>query len=239
MKKFVKGCVHVAQPIFRVFYPTKVYGRRKVDFKKSLLVSNHLSGFDMLVYVANLKTIVPFLYKVELRKHRFVRWVCDGLDGIPVHRGEVDINASRLVLKTLKNDSPLFVFPEGTRNPNVDCLQEFHTGVALFALKTHAPIVPCYVWEKAKMFRKNYIVVGEEMTLEKYYDEPITKELLIEATEDIKNEVDKLRLWLNAELAKKGVKRRKRTAKETQKIIEYNEKQKTLAKTLAEQKEQK
>ncbi len=237
MNWFVKGAVNTLKPLFRLLYPAKVFGNRNVENKKTLLISNHLSGFDMIMYVVCLKQVVPFVYKAELGKSNFLRWVFNGLDGIPVRRGEVDLNASRKVLQTLNSDKPLFLFPEGTRNPNVDCLQDFHTGVAFYALKTHAPIVPYYIWEKSRIFRKNYIVVGKEFTLEQFYDQPITKDVLLQATEIVRNSVEELRLWLDGQLQEKGVKRRKRTAKETKKIIAYNQRQRTLAKTLASQNE--
>ena len=73
------------------------------------------------------------------------------------------------------------------------------------------------------------------LTEEEFYDKPVTKELLRQATEKIKKQVDDLRLQLNDILQQKGVKRRPRTKKEMEKIKRYNERQKTLAKELAKQ----
>ena len=126
------------------------------------------------------------------------------------------------------------LFPEGTRNPNVDCLQEFHTGAALFALKTKSPIRPFYIWDKSRPFRKNYMIVGDEFTLDEFYDQPINRKTLEAATEVIKGKVDALRIQLNETLAARGVKRRPRTRKEIEKIQAYNDRQRTLAKQLAE-----
>ena len=235
MNKFVVGLVKFARVLVRPFFPVKIYGDRKIENKKCLLVGNHVSGWDPVIYIVWMKNISSFMYKAELGKSKFLSWVFNGLNCIPVRRGEVDISASKGILRLLKNDKSVCLFPEGTRNPNVDCLQEFKTGAALFALKTRSSIRPFYIWDKTKAFRKNYMIVGDEFTLEEFYDQPIDRNTLLAATEVIKSKVDALRVQLNAILDAKGVKRRRRTKKEIAKIQAYNDRQRTLAKQLAEQ----
>ena len=216
----------------RPFFPVKVYGDKNIPHKKSLIVANHVSGWDPIIFTLATKGIHSFVYKAEFRKNAFLRWAFDGLDLIPVKRGTVDMNSSRTIIDMLEHDKSVALFPEGTRNPNVDCLQEFRTGAALFALKTHAPIRPYYIWDKTKCLHKNYIIIGEEFTLEEFYDKPLTKETLTEATEVIKQKVDQLRVQLNQILAAKKVKRRKRTKKEIEATERYNAKQRNLLKTV-------
>lgn len=99
------------------------------------------------------------------------------------------------------------------------------TGAALFAIRTKTPIRPFYIWEKAKLFRKNYYYVGDEFTLEQYYDQPITKEMLAEATEIIAEKMTEVREKMLAILQEKGIKRRKRTKKELKKLEEFRKQQ--------------
>ncbi len=233
MNKFVKALAVIGKQIIKFFYPVKVIGPREFEQKKSLLVGNHISGWDPVIFTAWSKTFVSFVYKAEFRKSSFLRWAFDGLDFVPVKRGEVDIGATKQILRLLKEEKIVGLFPEGTRNPNVDCLQEFKTGAALFAIKSKAPLRVFYIWDKGKVFRKNYIMVGDEFTLDEFYGKTISKDLLCEATAVIKDKMDALRIELNKILEAKGVKRRKRTRKETEKIKAYNEKQKTLAKQIA------
>ena len=235
MNKFVVFLVKAAKVLLRPFFPFKVYGDRAFPNKKSLLVGNHVSGWDAVMFTLWTKNIISFVYKAEFENNAFLHWVFNGLECVPVRRGDVDMNATKGILRLLKNDKAVCLFPEGTRNPNVDCLQEFHTGAALFAIRTHAPIRPFYIWDKTKSFHKNYMIFGEEFTLDEFYDQPISRKMLEEATEIIKAKVDELRVELNTILDAKGVKRRKRTKKEIDKIKAYNEKQKTLAKQIAAQ----
>lgn len=239
MNKFVVCLASIGKVLVKPFFPVKFYGDRQLEKRKALLVGNHISGWDPVIYTMWSKTWISFVYKAEFRKSAFLRWVFDGLDCVPVKRGEVDLNSAKTILKLLREGKTVGLFPEGTRNPYVDCLQPFHTGAAMFAIKTQSPIRPFYIWEKTKVFRRNYIIVGEEFSLDEYYDKPLTKEILAEATKKIRLKVDSLRIELNGILAAKGVKRRKRTKRETEKIHKYNNKQKTLAKELAKKESEK
>lgn len=227
MNKFVVFLASIAKTLIKPFFPLKMIGPRKLPKKRTLLVGNHISGWDPVVYTMWSKTWVSFVYKAEFDRSAVLNWIFHGLDFVPVHRGEVDLAATRAILKHLHNEKIVGLFPEGTRNPRTDCLQPFHTGAAMFALKTHSPIRPFCIWDKARAFHKNYILVGDEFTLEQFYDRPLTKEVLAEATEYVRNKVDELRVRLDEMMAKKGKHRRKLTKKEVEKINRYNQKQKT------------
>lgn len=238
MSKFVRGVAKVARAAVRPFFPVKVYGERNIPNKKSLVVGNHLSGWDPIIFTMWTKDILSFVYKAEFRKIPFLRWAFDSLDCVPVRRGDIDINATKSIMRLLREDKAVFLFPEGTRNPSRDTLQEFRAGAALFALKTHSPIRPFYIWDKTKALHKNYIIIGEEFTLEEFYDKPINHETLAAATAVIKDKVEDLRGRLNSHLESKGIKRRKLTKKETEKLRAYNDKQHTFEKKFAEQQSQ-
>ena len=60
--------------------------------------------------------------------------------------------------------------------------------------------------------------MGDEFTLDEYYDKPITKALLQEVTDLLQAKVDALRVELNHILAQKGIKHRKYTKKELELI---------------------
>lgn len=235
MNKFVVFLAKLGKVVCRPFFPGRVFGEKNIENKKCLIVGNHISGWDPIIYTLYTKNVMSFVYKAEFNKSRFLNWVFEGLEFVPVKRGEVDLTASKSILRLLKNDKAVCLFPEGTRNPNVDCLQPFHTGAALFALKTHAPIRPFYIWDKTKAFRKNYLIIGDEFTLEEFYDKPITRQTLEEATAIIQHKVEELRIQLNTILDARGVKRRPRTKKELAKLQAHNDEQSALSSSAADQ----
>lgn len=218
-----KWFVPIGKCMLRALFPSKVYGPRKFENRRAVLVSNHLSALDPLTIYVHLKNHMHFLYKVELRKSKALCGIVDWLEFVPVNRGEADMAATKQTMRYLKNEEIVAIFPEGTRNAELDCFREFKTGAALFAIKTKTPIRPVYLWDRTTMWRRNFMIVGEEFTLEQFYDQPLTKELLAQATELVVAKMDALRIELNEILAKKGVKRRKLSKKELRKLSEYKQ----------------
>ena len=225
MNKFLRFTVSWAKYLVRPFFPVKFFGDSKIPTKKLLLMGNHLSAMDPVVQALYTKEVPSYVYKSELAKSKFLKWIFDGLDLIPVNRGESDLHATRQIMRRLKDNRVVGIFPEGTRNLDVDCLQEFKHGTVLFALKTKAPIKPFYIWDRYRLFVKNYVIYGEEFDLSDFYDKPITKELIAEASKFIQDKIDALRLQLNEILQQKGIKRRPRTKKEIAKLNQHLQKQ--------------
>ena len=47
---------------------------------------------------------------------------------------------------------------------------EFKDGVAMFALKTKSPIIPMVYLKPIKTFRKTYLLIGNQIYLDEYFD---------------------------------------------------------------------
>ena len=118
-------------------------------------------------------------------KAKFIRW----LGGIPVDREKLDITTIKECFKTLKNGDILVVFPEGTRNKKADeiDLLPLKGGANLIAFKTNSKIVPVGMAKKYKVFRKNYMYVGEPYDYSSLKGQKLSAELSDELTDDMKN----------------------------------------------------
>jgi 1-acyl-sn-glycerol-3-phosphate acyltransferase len=90
------------------------------------------------------------LAKIETWDNKLMGWLFDLWDAIPVKRGELDLDAAKKCLATLKEGSILGVAPEGTRSYN-GSLQRGEPGIVLFALHSGAPIVPIAHWGGEKI----------------------------------------------------------------------------------------
>lgn len=201
-------------PALKWIYPLKTFGPRKFESKNTVFVSNHTSGWDPVIWTVWCKSRIHFMYKAEFRKSKFLRSAFDHLELIPVTRGDVDLGAIKYSLELLSRGEIVGIFPEGTRNKVRDTLKDFRTGAAMLAIKSKSPVRPFYVWDKYKPFHMNYLLVGEEFTLEQFYDQPLTKQVLKEATAIIQSKVDELRIRLDKMMEEKGKKRRKLSKKE-------------------------
>jgi 1-acyl-sn-glycerol-3-phosphate acyltransferase len=101
------------------------------------------------------------------------RFLLDNCDAIPMHRGELDLNAIRLSLRWLEKGGILAIAPEGTRS-HTGSLQRGHPGIIWLAQESHAPILPVAFFG-AENFNQNirhfirsnfHVRVGEIITLE-------------------------------------------------------------------------
>ena len=143
-----------------------------------------------MVYLkANRK--MHFVAKKELFENKFMSWLLKGLGCIRLDRQGTDINATKEILKTLKENKTLGIFPQGTRSKEED--MEIKSGVCMFAIKSKAPIVPIYIKKKPMFLVPNVIYVGEPFELDKFYDQKVTKEVLDEASAIVVEKFEQLK----------------------------------------------
>ncbi|MBO5772416.1 MAG: 1-acyl-sn-glycerol-3-phosphate acyltransferase [Clostridia bacterium] len=219
MNKFVMFCRKFVAITLKNLFPVRFYGDVEgVKVKKSIIVANHVDGWDGVIFIAHNNKDIRFMYKTEHRQSKFLQWALDGMDFIPVSRGDADMAATKATLRALKDDKPVWIFPEGTRNRSSEQFLPFKTGTALFAIKTQAPIRPIITFDTYKMFTKNHVMIGEEFELSEFYGQPVTKDVLEQATKKIYKKLMQLKLQLEEKMKELGVERRKPSKKRQAKI---------------------
>ena len=174
----------------KLLYPTKVVGKDNLIEGKCILIANHTSNLDGIIIGVNLKKQISFLAKAELFKTKLSNWFFKKMKAIKVNRGKADIAAVREVLKLLKQNGTLGVFPGGTRVEEEED-EQFKGGVAMFAIKASAPIIPMKFVKKPKVFRRNTLVIGKPFYLEQT-ESKLTKEEIERATKIIKQKQTEL-----------------------------------------------
>jgi len=111
-----------------------------------ILVSNHIGSLEVpLLFVHLQPRRMIGLAKIETWDSRFMGWLFDLWEAIPVHRGEADLEAVRRCLDVLKAGDMLAVTPEGTRSRSGRLLRA-QPGIALLALRSGVPILPIAHW---------------------------------------------------------------------------------------------
>ena len=111
-----------------------------------ILVSNHASYLDGLVYTAALPPRFGFVIKREMNDVPLAglllrRIGSEFVDRSNRHKGGTD---ARRVLRTAANGHSLVFFPEGTFKPEVG-LGKFHTGAFAIAARASCPVVPAVI----------------------------------------------------------------------------------------------
>jgi 1-acyl-sn-glycerol-3-phosphate acyltransferase len=111
-----------------------------------ILVFNHIGSLEVpLLFVHLQPRKMIGLAKIETWDNKFMGWLFNLWEAIPIRRGEADLVAIRACLKVLKVGDILAIAPEGTRSYH-GRLQCGQPGIALVALHAGAPILPIAHW---------------------------------------------------------------------------------------------
>ncbi len=200
----------IVMPFMRIFFPTRVIGRKNQPKGKAIFVCNHTSNLDIIL-IECCRCDRPYvLAKHTLFKNKFIGAFLKGLGAIPVNREDVGTSTIRTTIKILENDKHLIIFPEGTRKETLDETTALKNGMALFSLKTKAEIVPMYLAKKPRPFIFNKLFIGKPIDLTKYYEMRPTKEVLNEVSNLVMEHMQKLKKDYEATLSPRALARRQR-----------------------------
>ncbi len=161
-------CIALAWIPFRLFAPFRVRHACKIDKKQNyIIICNHKSNFDVILLDMATKSRIRYLAKKELFSTPWKNfWMKHIFGGIAIDRAKgLNLSQTKEALSALESGQNLGIFPEGTREENFDRDKEVKGGACFFALKTNKPILPCYIVNKHKFFRKNIVLIGKPFEL--------------------------------------------------------------------------
>ncbi|MBQ3158466.1 MAG: 1-acyl-sn-glycerol-3-phosphate acyltransferase [Clostridia bacterium] len=201
-------CFALAWIPIRLFYPVKVIGKKNLPKKKGyVLTCNHYSNMDPVLLDVYLNKKIRFLAKKELFEKKFVGFFLKKFGGFPVDREKPGVSSFKFALNVLKENKIFGIFPEGTRNKNIeaDGIMQLKNGAIVFASKGESQIIPIVIYKKPKVFRKNYILIGEPIELIGEDKKRLTHEEQEQNVQILVNAMTKLREEMdNKILAKKN-----------------------------------
>jgi 1-acyl-sn-glycerol-3-phosphate acyltransferase len=179
--KICKTLCRLAAPLI---YRFEITGRENIPKEGAfLLSSNHIHALDAIALSIFIKRQPRFIAKKELFESRFCNWLFTNFGAYPVDRSATaDIKAYRTTLDLLKNNHGVMIFSQGTR------MKEFEnakSGVAVFALKSGAPIIPAGVRGSYKFFSKIHIHYGEPIPMDEYAGQKVKTELVEKVMQDV------------------------------------------------------
>ena len=181
------------------------YIQRKEGEMPRLIVCNHLSNLDPLVFIALMDKPVSFVAKKETVKFPVVGRIIKILDGVFMDRN--DLKQSLRIMKQVEKNLSIVdgfdyvIFPEGTRNkaPETDAV-EFHHGSFRPGVKSGADILEFALYGTFRVLSKKInmkkfpveIKYIDKFTKEDY-EKTTTPELASKAHDVIVEEVNELR----------------------------------------------
>lgn len=203
-------CFILAWIPLRLFYPVKVIGKKNLPKKKGyVLTCNHFTNMDPVLLDVYLNKKIRFLAKKELFKNKFVGFFLKRFGGFPVDREKPGVSSFKFALEVLKKNKILGIFPEGTRNKNIEeeGLMQLKNGAIVFASKGESQIVPVVIYKKPKAFRKNYILIGEPIDIIGEDKRRLTREEQELNVQNLVSAMSKLREDMDTKLAQKNKKK--------------------------------
>ena len=192
LKEIIKWIVRGAIYLWcKIYYRAEIIGLENIPKEGPLIFcGNHRTYLDPPLMVATAKRDMKFLAKEELYKNKFLAFLGWVFEGIPVKRDDKDVSAIKTSLKVLKNGQCIALFPEGTRN-GLEKGEKVKDGVAFFAIRSGAKVVPCGIKGGTKENRKVTITYGKPLDYSKYKGTK-DKEKLEEITEEIMDKIIEL-----------------------------------------------
>ena len=177
-----------------LFYPTKLFGHKKVGQGAYLYVGNHYSMWDIFYPARTTREGVHFIAKESVTSAPVLRRWSRQFGVITAMRDGSDIRTLTDAMKCLKNGDKVVLFPEGTRNKvSEEEFLPFHAGAALMAIKTKTPIIPFVSCSRPKLFKRVHVVFGEPLELSEYYDRKLSREDYEEAEKIVVQRMYELR----------------------------------------------
>ena len=170
----------------------QVYGKENIPEESGMLLcGNHQGMFDILAIVESFEKPLAAVLKKELADIPFLKQVIACTKSFPMDREDIrkSMKVIQDVTKEIMAGRNFLIFPEGTRNKKADeiDLLPLKGGANLIAFKTNSKIVPVGMAKKYKVFRKNYMYVGEPYDYSSLKGQKLSAELSDELTDDMKN----------------------------------------------------
>ncbi len=178
--------------VLRIIARVEIHGLENLPEGGFILASNHLGRLDsaILYYVVDREDIIMPVAE-KYKRHWFFGPLVRSLGGFFINRFDADLAAIREILRRMKKGGIFVIAPEGTRS-KAEALQKAHSGVAFFASKTGAPVVPVaitgtedrVILENLKRLRRSQIVVRAGKPIRVRLDESLEREQALDAATD-------------------------------------------------------
>ena len=177
--------------LFRLVYRVRVTGREHVPKEGAfLLCGNHIHFLDGPLLLAFTRRKMALMGKKEIFKKRFFAWVLRGAGVFPIDRqATADMAAYRFAIKSLESGLGMAIFSQGTRMKD---FENAKSGVAMFALKTGAPIVPVGISGTYKVFSRLNVKIGPPISMDAYKGLKIKADLIDEVMGEVVPRVSEL-----------------------------------------------
>lgn len=183
--------------LYKIMFKITIVGKENVPKEgNGVLCCNHISNFDPLTMAVYLGRLPRYIAKKELFNNKILAALLRNMQAFPIDRETVmDMKAFKTAINVLKGGELLGIFAEGTRVKEGE-EKAAKAGVAMFALKGDAPVIPVAISGSYKFRSEVRIEFGEPISLEEYRGARVTTAMMEEITEKIMGKVQEMKVKL-------------------------------------------
>ena len=183
---FYKFALKVFTLYSKTFYKYEVIGAENIPSEGNIiLAANHKSALDpIFVSVAVKNREVSTIAKKELFDNKLLASILNKLNVIPVDRDNPGVSTIKTILKSIKEGKAIGIFPEGTRVKG-NGFGEAKAGLAMFAIKGKASVIPVSIISNYKIFNKVTIYIDKPISFESYYKIKLTSQEYEKLSQDV------------------------------------------------------
>lgn len=174
----------------KMFFKINLVGLENIPTEgRIILAANHKSNLDPVFIAGEIrKRKLTGLAKKELNKNKLLAWFIKKLNVITIDRENPDISTIKKVLKALKDDSALVIFPEGTRVKGEE-FGDAKQGLGMFAIKGKSNIVPISIVTNYKIFSTVTIFIDKPISVDEYLNKKASKEDYAAISQDVMDRI--------------------------------------------------
>src|SRR3989442_1316442 len=155
------GLVSLLSRVFlRLIFADQLHiegGERLPEQGPVVVVCNHLSNLDPLIFGGFSTRAMFCMAKRELFRPPLIAWVLGGCNCFPVDRGTADRRSLRMALDVLARRGRLLIFVEGTRAA-APGMKRAETGVGFLVRRGGAPVQPVAIWGSEGALRRGRLL---------------------------------------------------------------------------------
>ncbi len=137
--------------VYSTFTRVVITGKENIRHEPGIFLSNHQSPFDIYTALGFYPEDFLFLSKKEIFKIPLIGTAMRKLGYISVDRGNISaaFRSLREIIRRLKDNNRVLIYPEGTRSENPDEMLPFKAGTLVAARQGPFPIFPVVLYGTA------------------------------------------------------------------------------------------
>ncbi len=149
-------CRTIVFTLFWLLFKGRVVRIRRVPKRGPVILAcNHQSFFDPVLATIGLARESAYMARDTLFINPYFGWLIRSLNAIPIRRGHADVTSLKEMLRRLRDNYVVVIFPEETRTED-GRIGPMKSGTVLIARKARATIVPVCIegaheaWPRAR-----------------------------------------------------------------------------------------